>query len=227
MFCTNILDSECRRSLWSVPQGVSSAWGRCFLCSLALSPPPHILPPPWLPKPLHYSSSRCPHSQPLTDECASRQDILLYYILLLWYPPTSSSNMLREMCHWIYMKITYELSPSLFFFSLFCEESTAWNKAVWLPEKEEDGRRSFWNVKYFNAAGVGPIEEREERREDGGGEVRKWEKWGSRGENDIKLHPSNFSVDFITYSCDGAAIRIRARVCSAAGDHTYYLSLPP
>lgn len=97
MFCASVVDSGCRHSLLSVPQGVSSAWGGRFLCSLAISPPPHVLPPPWLPKPLHYSSSHYPHSQPLTDECASRQNILLYYILLLWSPPTTSSNMLREI----------------------------------------------------------------------------------------------------------------------------------
>lgn len=72
-----------------------------------------------------------------------------------------------------YMNIPYENS----FFSLNMENPGS-STAVWLTVKEEDGRRSFWNVKYFRAAGLGPIAGRQEMREDGGGglKVRKMRK---------------------------------------------------
>lgn len=180
MFCTNTVDSGCRQSLLSVPQGVSSAWGGRFLCSLAISPPPHILPPPWLPKPLHYSSSHYPHSQPLTDKCASRQRILPYFTIHMWSSVISTHHQLKHderntpLNLTDYMKITYENS---FILNM---ESLGSSKAVWFTVKEKNRHRSFWNVKYFRAAGLWPIERREERREDGGGglKVRKMRKEG-------------------------------------------------
>lgn len=172
MFSTNIVDSQCRQSLLSVPQGVSSAWGGRFLCSLAINPPPHILPPPWLPKPLHYSSSHYPHRQPLTDECVSRQQsILPYYILLLWSPPTTTSSNADERNMPLSAtdyKITYKNIVILYI------ESLGAGKAVWFTVKQ-DRRRSFWNVKYFRA-----LEGREERGGDRGRRPQKWEKWGKR-----------------------------------------------
>lgn len=180
MFCTNIVDSGCRQSLLSVPQGVSSAWGGRFLCSLAISPPPHILPPPSLPKPLHYSSSHYPHSQPLTDECVSRQSILPYTTSVI-----STHHQLKHAERNVplnltdYKRTAYENS---FCFSL------KWR--VWIHSKlsdftvkEEDGRRSFWNVKYFRACRPRSSRRGGRRRGERMGEEeedRKWEKWGWR-----------------------------------------------
>lgn len=65
---------------------------------------------------------------------------------------------------------------------------------VWFTTEAEDWRGS--TVKYLRSAGLCPIEGREGRRDDGGGGLEVWKM--RKGENDVKLHSSNFSV-FITY----------------------------
>lgn len=79
-------DTFCSLSMptFFVPQGVSSAWGESFLSYLAISLPPHILPPPSLPEPLHHSSSHCLHSQLLNDEHANKKQKYVTLLHMEW-----------------------------------------------------------------------------------------------------------------------------------------------
>lgn len=95
----------------------------------------------------NYYSIHFPHSQPLSAECAgSRHGRVCYPTYILRW---TRLRVLQTI--WIEAENSFSLLSAL-------------SKAVWFTIREENGRGSFGNIKYFRASGLRPIDGREARR---------------------------------------------------------------